>query len=137
MANLTGQRMKCKECGPGQTCGRGVDADRRYRIHIAELEAELTELARAGRWLIDLADMYDLRLIDLGMPEHRVQSDRHRAGMARARAAIDVAEHPDIVPEQQAKLDKALVSLRQQREVSFEDLHTPTGQAAEAAKEKS
>lgn len=51
----------------------------------------VSDLAQALSWAMDLIDMYDKRLCQLGEPEQLVYSEKHMHGKAMARNMISDA----------------------------------------------
>jgi hypothetical protein len=95
--------------GDCKLCGGEIPYGHTDNCHIWKMEQKVTSLQSqltstesraqqaeemAGRvvealsWALDLLDMYDKRLVDLGEPEDRVYSPIHLDGKKRARRAL-------------------------------------------------
>ena len=61
--------------------------------HLGELRECLRELAEGLSWALDLLDMYDQQLINLGEPVEKVNPPIHLEAKSKARAALERAEH--------------------------------------------
>lgn len=72
------------------TCGSDVDVKTKGRTNF--YIPHTSRCKQALEWALDLLDMYDERLIELGEPPERVYSDVHLAGKAKAREALHPRE---------------------------------------------
>jgi hypothetical protein len=67
---------------------KGTEQLVELRAELATATAKEWGLGEALSWALDLLDMYDKRLVDLGEPEDRVYSPIHLDGKKRARRAL-------------------------------------------------